>query len=342
LDRQNIGLRIGSHEKNFSDPKRIENKASYYTAPELLMGEEPTEYCDVYSFGVLTWYILTEKDPFDIKDMTRFKNHVITGHRPTIPQNMPPVLKEMMTRCWAKEPPTRPKFETLVKEMNWDKIITDTITRGQEEAEAFWLTLSGNKKGDVPESVPWPYFVRHFSKFLSIPNTNDLEKAIEWKCLKALLEESPHKNDITHQNFMRFLSWFGPVGRGSTEGIAYLKQIEKLLRQKWFHGNIGAVEAANRINSAKRTHIFLLRFSNKKHTYTMTFRGKKGETQHERLHKDKWTDIPSLISYVESETKRRHLQPCEYGWKNTYGHVFNDEIDSLYNTADTDQSSKKS
>jgi len=267
------------HVQNFSDPKRIENKAAYYTAPELLSGSEPMEFCDVYSFGVLTWYILTEKDPFDIKDMSKFKNHVTSGNRPSIPANTPQVLKDMMERCWGKVPTQRPKFEELIIENNWSKIITDAVTHGQEEAEGVWKNFG--KKGEIPKTVPWLEFVRGFSKFLEVPNKTapDLDKTIEWKCLGAILEVNVDKtmpNVVTHESFVRFLSWFGPVRTGPTEGVAFLKQFVNLLQQEWFHGNIDEKEAEKRLvsDSRKKEALFLLRFSTSIFTYSMTFKKK--------------------------------------------------------------------
>jgi len=136
---------------------------------------------------------------------------------------------------------------------------------------------------------------------------------------------------------VRFLSWFGPVPTGPVEGQAFLKQFVTLLQQEWFHGNISEKEAEKRLNADSRNRnkdTFLLRFSKKLCTYTMTLRKKGGELQHERLQKENWTDIPSLILYVEKELrKKRRLQPCSYSRTN-YAHLFVKEIVNLYNIVD--------
>jgi len=257
-------------------------------------------------------------------------------NRPPIPSNTPPILKDMLERSWHHLPAQRPKFEQLSQDINWDKIITDAITHGQAEAENTWKNFG--KKGESPQSVSWTDFVRGFSKFLEVPNANtpELEKTIEWKCLGAILEIEKTKQTVTHENFLRFLSWFGPVRTGAVEGLAFLKQIVTLLQQEWFHGNIGDKEAEKRLLSdprSKNTALFLLRFSKKQSTYTMTYRKKPKSaneaTQNERLPKENWTDIASLISYIEKERKKRHLQPC----KNSRGYdlLFVKEIVNLYN-----------
>jgi len=269
--------------------------------------------------------------------MSKFKNHVTSGNRPSIPANTPQVLKDMMERCWGKVPTQRPKFEELIIENNWSKIITDAVTHGQEEAEGVWKTFG--KKDEIPKTVPWLEFVRGFSKFLEVPNKTapDLDKTIEWKCLGAILEVNVDKtmpNVVTHESFVRFLSWFGPVRTGPTEGVAFLKQFVNLLQQEWFHGNIDEKEAEKRLvsDSRKKEALFLLRFSTSIFTYSMTFRKKsKGSSvEHERLKKENWTDIASLINYIEKERKTRRLQPCNYG-RTYYEHLFVKEMVSLYN-----------
>jgi len=52
--------------------------------------------------------------------------------------------------------------------------------------------------------------------------------------------------------------------------------------------------------------------------------------EHERLKKENWTDIASLINYIEKERKTRRLQPCNYG-RTYYEHLFVKEMVSLYN-----------
>jgi len=114
------------------------------------------------------------------------------------------------------------------------------------------------KKGEIPKTVPWLEFVRGFSKFLEVPNKTapDLDKTIEWKCLGAILEVNVDKtmpNVVTHESFVRFLSWFGPVRTGPTEGVAFLKQFVNLLQQEWFHGNIDDKEAEKRLVADPRS-----------------------------------------------------------------------------------------
>jgi len=275
-----------------------------------------------------------EEDPFLQTDMNQFKNKVLMGDRPPPPPAIPASLNSIMERCWHKDAALRPSFAQLLTEDRWEKIVTDAIAHGQEEAETMWRNLGKGTKLDV---VPWVDFVSDFSQFLKLPNARDpkLHTTVHWKCLRAILDadKSPHR--VTYSNFIRFLSWFGPVRTGPTEGVVFLSELENLLRQDWFHGPIDATEAANRIVCSKLPNGFLLRFSAQESTYTMSFRDKNirakspiDQLAHTRLSRNHFTDIPSLISYVERLKKRHHLTPVKYS--RGYQGLFSDEILSFY------------
>jgi serine/threonine protein kinase len=60
-----------------------------------LLGKEVDEKCDVYSFGIVLWEILTGQEPFQHHDdYAKFKRAItIENERPEIPQNFHPKLK---------------------------------------------------------------------------------------------------------------------------------------------------------------------------------------------------------------------------------------------------------
>ena len=74
----------------------------------------------------------------------------------------------------------------------------------------------------MPERVLWSAFVQKFAEFLGLKTSQkDLEENTHYQCLKAVLDvdkAGPNKGYVALGSFQRFLSWFGPVRTGKSEG----------------------------------------------------------------------------------------------------------------------------
>jgi mitogen-activated protein kinase kinase kinase 7 len=90
-----------------------------WMAPEVFEGNNYTEKCDVYSFGIIVWEVTARKKPFDSIGPGAFRIMwaVHQGERPPMVQKMPPAIENMMTRCWDKEPTVRPSFTEIIEFM---------------------------------------------------------------------------------------------------------------------------------------------------------------------------------------------------------------------------------
>ena len=68
---------------------------------------------------MLMWQMFSREEPFkSITDRNALSCAIRYRHLPTLPENAPLPLKELMTRCWTLEPKGRPKFqeiETIIK-----------------------------------------------------------------------------------------------------------------------------------------------------------------------------------------------------------------------------------
>jgi serine/threonine-protein kinase len=90
----------------------------HYSAPEFLVGEEPTSASDVYALGVLAFHVLTGDGPYDAPTATaRVRAHlrespVRLGSRDV---EAPIALQELLDACLAKAPADRPASSGLAE-----------------------------------------------------------------------------------------------------------------------------------------------------------------------------------------------------------------------------------
>ncbi|XP_062510377.1 mitogen-activated protein kinase kinase kinase 7-like [Corticium candelabrum] len=115
-----------------------------WMAPEVFEGNNYTEKCDVYSFGIIVWEVTARKKPFDSIGGGAFRIMwaVHQGERPPLVQKMPQAIENMMTRCWDKNPTSRPPFKEIVEFMdlllkNMDGYNEPLFYDGSEEVERY-------------------------------------------------------------------------------------------------------------------------------------------------------------------------------------------------------------
>lgn len=109
-----------------------------YIAPENALGKPCGLSCDVYSFAVLLYEIITLQVPFsEIKLVTQFKDKVIRGrHRPDLKFVPSSLLQDMLNDSWDPNPSIRPTFaeiscimegavdtDILAKDGEWRKFV---------------------------------------------------------------------------------------------------------------------------------------------------------------------------------------------------------------------------
>ncbi|KPP66039.1 mitogen-activated protein kinase kinase kinase 7-like [Scleropages formosus] len=97
------------------------NKGSAaWMAPEVFEGTNYSEKCDVFSWGIILWEVITRKKPFDEIGGPAFRIMwaVHNGTRPPLIKNLPKPIESLMTRCWSKDPSQRPSMEEIVKIMS--------------------------------------------------------------------------------------------------------------------------------------------------------------------------------------------------------------------------------
>ncbi|XP_076657462.1 mitogen-activated protein kinase kinase kinase 7 [Halictus rubicundus] len=96
------------------------NKGSAaWMAPEVFEGYKYTEKCDVFSWGVILWEILSRKKPFDQIGGSAYRIMwaVHMGQRPPLIEGCPKPIEDLMIRCWHKSPEERPSMDVVVEIM---------------------------------------------------------------------------------------------------------------------------------------------------------------------------------------------------------------------------------
>lgn len=97
------------------------NKGSAaWMAPEVFEGSNYTEKCDVYSWGIILWQVLTRRKPFSEVggNALRIMWSVHQGKRPPLIDGCPKPLEELMIRCWSKDINDRPSMNKVVEIMS--------------------------------------------------------------------------------------------------------------------------------------------------------------------------------------------------------------------------------
>ncbi|CAK9299063.1 unnamed protein product [Gordionus sp. m RMFG-2023] len=83
-----------------------------WMAPEVFEGCNYSEKCDVFSWGIILWEVITRKKPFEEIGGPTFRIMwaVHNGTRPPLIKQCPKPIEILMTRCWDKDPSTRPSM----------------------------------------------------------------------------------------------------------------------------------------------------------------------------------------------------------------------------------------
>ncbi|CAB5367037.1 unnamed protein product [Rhizophagus irregularis] len=120
-----------------------------YVAPEVLRGKPYTQAADIYSLGMIMYYIATERQPFDdcAHDSTLALN-ICNGIWPKInEQEAPKCYINLMKKCWDQNPDKRPNAKQLLKSLL--SISTDDLYKVEiEEAENYRILHLPSSKDD--------------------------------------------------------------------------------------------------------------------------------------------------------------------------------------------------
>lgn len=91
-----------------------------YIAPEIWTNKDYGPSCDVYSFGLITYEIITGEEPFKSLQIYELPSKVVNGERPIINNFVPDSYKDLIESCWSSNPEDRPSFDEIVEKLRND------------------------------------------------------------------------------------------------------------------------------------------------------------------------------------------------------------------------------
>eukprot|EP01132_Coremiostelium_polycephalum_P006175 gene6175-7689_t len=107
-----------------------------WMAPEVIKGSLYSEKCDVYSFGIILWEMLTRSLPYsDISFNCEIEERVLQGMRPPIPDACDRNYARLMECCWDPIPEKRPYFDSIIHILT--KMIQDLDIEEQKVKASF-------------------------------------------------------------------------------------------------------------------------------------------------------------------------------------------------------------
>jgi len=89
-----------------------------YMAPEVARMETYTEKVDVYSYGLISYQLITNKLPFKGMNREELTELVINNnYRPLNKHYIPISFYQLLSLCWHNDYNYRPSFDTIKNEL---------------------------------------------------------------------------------------------------------------------------------------------------------------------------------------------------------------------------------
>jgi serine/threonine protein kinase len=99
-------------------PKRGIYGVLPYMAPEILRGGRYEKSADIYSFGIIMNEYMSDETPYnDIPHDNNLAIKICEGLRPTIYDDTPKLIADLISSCWDAKPENRPTAKKICKKL---------------------------------------------------------------------------------------------------------------------------------------------------------------------------------------------------------------------------------
>ena len=120
-----FGIRI--YKEEIIRDMKIIYDSPQYNDPEINIDDSCRYKVDVFSFGIVLFFLFAEKKPFNSSNADEIKNSIAMGIRPEIPQTIPKEWKLLIEKCWNQNPIQRPTFTEICKILESPEFVNKRI-----------------------------------------------------------------------------------------------------------------------------------------------------------------------------------------------------------------------
>src|SRR5438045_3742752 len=155
------------------DPTNIYG-VMHYVAPEVLLGKPYTQAADIYSFGMVMYFVATERQPF----ADRAHDHdlalsICNGIRPEITEkDAPKCYIDLVKKCWDPDPNNRPNVTEIKKSIksfiNSDDEVKKQFEEIYEYRRANLLAIGNNRTTTHPQAIYTSRLLNHYTTGLNV------------------------------------------------------------------------------------------------------------------------------------------------------------------------------
>jgi serine/threonine protein kinase len=155
-----------------------------FVAPEVLKGKPYTQAADIYSFGMIMYFMATGRQPFfNYAHDSYLALDICNGIRPEInEQEAPKCYIELMKKCWNSNPDNRPnaiEIEELIElfQSRKDRNIQKQVEEAEENTKKLNL-LSIENESAHPQAHYTSRLLNSYTKELPKHNVNSVPAEI--------------------------------------------------------------------------------------------------------------------------------------------------------------------
>jgi len=254
----------------------------YYMAPEILNAQGPlgstiTTKCDVYSFAIMIYELVTEMVPYgkSVSTLEQLITKVGPPSGPNDPANRPPFppknpppkpLRDFIAECWAPNPAQRPEFCKMAGaggDSPWNQaalsVGSNSSIKGKEILACF-------KEGE--KEIKFKSLIKKIDVILELEGLIDVTHVHEpeMRAIMALMGvENVGKDSVKLETVERFIKWLGADKQ-------ILNSSYNICCQPWFWGALSLDKAAEALRLYdKAPGNYLVRWDDNANSWFITY-----------------------------------------------------------------------